>query len=65
VKRAEEVAGKHGVTALQIALAWVLAQPLEVFAMIGPQSIEETRTSLASLEVSLTPDELRYLNLED
>ena len=64
VERAQEVAKAHKVTALQIALAYVLAQPLNIFALIGPQSLEETRTSLKALSVTLTPEEVAYLNLE-
>ncbi len=63
--RAEEVAAHQGVTATQIALAYVLAQPLNIFALIGTRTTEETRTSLMALDVKLTPEELRYLNLED
>ena len=29
------------------------------------RTTEETRTSLMALDVKLTPEELRYLNLED
>ena len=64
LERARELAARKGVTTTQIALAYVLCQPLNVFALIGPHSIEETRTSLQALEVSLTPDELSWLNLE-
>jgi aryl-alcohol dehydrogenase-like predicted oxidoreductase len=64
LERARELAGRKGCSTTQIALAYVLSLPLNVFALIGPQSIEETRTSLAALEVRLTPQELRWLNLE-
>ena len=64
LERARELARLRGVTSTQIALAYVLCQPLEVFALIGPRSIEETRTSVEALQVSLTPEELRWLNLE-
>lgn len=65
LRRAQEVGARHGVTALQIALAYVLAQPLNIFALIGPQSTEETRTSAQALTVTLSPEELRYLDLEE
>jgi len=64
LERARELAALKGVTTTQIALAYVLCQPLNVFALIGPRSIEETRTSLEALHVSLTPDEISWLNLE-
>ena len=65
LRRAQKVGQAHGVTALQVALAYVLCQPhLNTFALIGPQSTDETRTSAEALAVSLSPEELRYLNLE-
>lgn len=63
--RAEEIGARKGVTATQIALAYVLAQSINIFALIGTRTTEETRTSLMALDVKLTPEELRYLNLED
>lgn len=64
-ERAQELARRKGVTATQIALAYVLCQPMPTFALIGPRTIEETRTSVQALEVQLTPEELRWLNLEE
>jgi aryl-alcohol dehydrogenase-like predicted oxidoreductase len=64
LERAQELAARKGVTATQIALAYVLCQPINMYALMGPRTIEETRTSLMALDVKLTPEELRYLNLE-
>ncbi len=64
--RAQELARQKGkdCSAIQIALAYVLCQPLNIWALIGPKNIEETRTSLLALDVRLTADELAWLNLE-
>jgi predicted dehydrogenase/aryl-alcohol dehydrogenase-like predicted oxidoreductase len=62
--RARELALQKGVSSTQIALAYVLCQPFPTWALIGPRTIEETRTSVAALDVALTPEELRWLNLE-
>jgi aryl-alcohol dehydrogenase-like predicted oxidoreductase len=62
--RARELAAKKGVTPIQIALAYVLNQEFPTFALIGPRSIEETRTSFDALKIQLTPQEVRWLNLE-
>ncbi|MCX5660914.1 MAG: aldo/keto reductase [Planctomycetota bacterium] len=62
--RANELAAKKNTTATQIAMAYVLAQPFPTFALIGPRTIEETRTSMLGLEIKLTADECKYLNLE-
>ncbi len=64
LRRARETAARHGCSPTQVALAWVLGQPLEIFALIGPRTLAETRTALPALDVALTPDELRWLNLE-
>jgi len=63
-ERAIELAGKEGVLPINIALAYVLTQRFPTFALIGPRTIEETRTTMPGLEVSLTPAEVRWLNLE-
>jgi len=62
--RAQELARKKNCTPTQIALAYVLWQPFDIYAIIGPRTLEETRTSLEALRIKLTPTELAYLNLE-
>jgi aryl-alcohol dehydrogenase-like predicted oxidoreductase len=62
--RAKELAKKRGVLPINVALAYVLCQPFPTFAIIGPRTLEETRTSLPALGVELTPDEMARLNLE-
>ncbi|MCC7193400.1 MAG: aldo/keto reductase [Phycisphaeraceae bacterium] len=64
LERAQELAKKKGVTSTQIALAYVLNQPFPTFALIGPRTIEELRTSIEGVTLKLTAEELRYLNLE-
>jgi aryl-alcohol dehydrogenase-like predicted oxidoreductase len=64
LKRAKELAAKKGCTPIQLALAWVLNQPFPTFPLIGPRVIEETRTSCEALKVSLSPAEVKYLNLQ-
>lgn len=65
LERARELAERKGVTSTQIALAYVLSQPLNIYALIGPRTIHELRTSLQALDVELTPEELAWLSLED
>ncbi len=59
--RAEELAAKRGVEPINIALAYVLAQPFPTYTLIGPRRIAETRSSFAALGVELDPDEVRWL----
>lgn len=52
----EEIAGAHGVSAAQVALAW-LAQQDRVVLLPRSTSPERRRENLAALEVDLTADE--------
>jgi aryl-alcohol dehydrogenase-like predicted oxidoreductase len=65
LRRATEMGKQKGeYTANQVALAWVLHQPFPVFALIGPRTIEELNSSVAAIDLELTPEEVRWLNLE-
>ncbi|MFB3880608.1 MAG: aldo/keto reductase [Armatimonadota bacterium] len=64
-ERAKELAAKRGVAPITIALAYVLCQPFPTFALIGPAGLGEMKQSWEALEVELTADELRWLNLEE
>jgi aryl-alcohol dehydrogenase-like predicted oxidoreductase len=63
-RRADELAELKGCTLRQVALAWVLHFPLEMFALIGPANVAELEDCLGALDVELTPDEVAWLNLE-
>lgn len=63
-RRAEELAKQKGCTLQQITLAWVLHQPLNVYALIGPATVDELDNSLGALDVTLTEDEVAWLNLQ-
>jgi aryl-alcohol dehydrogenase-like predicted oxidoreductase len=47
----------------QIALAWALAQPLNVFTLVGAKTPREIEANVGALEVELTEQELLWLNL--
>jgi len=64
LERARNLGQRKGVSANTIALAYVLRQPFPIYPLIGPRTLEELRTSLKALTVSLTPDEASWLNLE-
>jgi aryl-alcohol dehydrogenase-like predicted oxidoreductase len=63
-RRAGELAGRKGTTPTQIALAWVLNQPFPTFPLIGPRTVGELHDCIGALDVSLSADELAWLNLE-
>ncbi len=64
LERAKELAAKKGVEPINIAVAYVLCQPFPTIALIGPRSITEWNSSSKALGVELTPEELKWLNLE-
>lgn len=65
LERARELAQRRGVLPVNIALAYVLNQPFPTFPLIGPRTLLEMHTSFPALTLDLTPEELRWLNLED
>jgi 1-deoxyxylulose-5-phosphate synthase len=62
-RRAQEAAQERGVTAAQIALAFLLSQPFPVFPIVGTHSVENMRRNLEACELRLTQSECRYLVL--
>jgi predicted dehydrogenase/aryl-alcohol dehydrogenase-like predicted oxidoreductase len=64
LERVNELAKKRNVMPINIALAYVLHQPFPTIALIGPRQLSETRTSMKGLDINLTPDEVKWLNLE-
>ena len=61
LRRAEALAKRRGVTAIQIALAYVLNQPFPTCALIGPANIHELRSCFEAARLALTADEIREL----
>ncbi len=64
-RRAAALGEAKGADANQVALAYVLHQPFPACALIGPANAAELRSSAKALEVSLTTEEIRWLNLQD
>jgi aryl-alcohol dehydrogenase-like predicted oxidoreductase len=64
-RRCFELAKKKGVEPVSVALAYVLHQPFPIWALIGPDNLAEIRTSFDGLGVTLTPDEVKWLNSGD
>jgi aryl-alcohol dehydrogenase-like predicted oxidoreductase len=63
LQRATEVGGRLGLSATQVAVAWTLSQPMNVWAIVGPRTVEEVRENMEVLTVRLSPEELIYLEL--
>jgi aryl-alcohol dehydrogenase-like predicted oxidoreductase len=64
-RRAGELAARHGTRMINVALAYVLQQPFPTFPLIGPRLLAETRSSIESLGLVLSAEELAWLDLED
>ncbi len=62
VDRVRDLAGQKGVTASQLALAWVLAQGDRVVPIPGTTRPERIDENAAAVDVALTPEELRTLD---
>ena len=56
------IADRLGVTAAQLALAWVLAQGVDVVPIPGTRKVSRLEENLASLDITLTDHEIRSLN---
>jgi len=51
-----ELAKEHGCSAAQLAVAWVMANPLVTCPIIGPRTMEQLEDNLGALEVEITPE---------
>ncbi|MDR1265898.1 MAG: aldo/keto reductase [Propionibacteriaceae bacterium] len=56
-----QVAEAHGVSRAQIALAWLRSKPVVTAPLVGAGSIQQIDEAVASLDVTLSDDELRTL----
>jgi aryl-alcohol dehydrogenase-like predicted oxidoreductase len=63
LNRAEQLARDKGVTAIQVALAYVLSQRFPTCALIGPRSEAEMRSCQEGARLKLTADERAWLDL--
>ncbi|HXW79165.1 MAG TPA: aldo/keto reductase [Acidimicrobiales bacterium] len=64
LERATRLAARLGCTPSQVALAWLLEQPVQVFAAVGTTKLEHLDECLGALDVQLTSSEIEWLNLE-
>jgi aryl-alcohol dehydrogenase-like predicted oxidoreductase len=62
-KRAIEIAEKRCTSSTIIALAYVLCMDVPLAAVIGTSNKKRLLDNLSALDISLTPEEMSYLNL--
>ncbi|BDP43295.1 NADP-dependent aryl-alcohol dehydrogenase (plasmid) [Deinococcus aetherius] len=58
VETLEAVAGRHGVGPAQVALAWMLAQPMMTAPIVGANNVTQLGELLGTLGLELTPEDL-------
>ncbi len=61
--RVRELAAAKGMTIPQIATAYVLSVPLNIFALVGCNTGDEFRDNVAAASLKLTPSEIAWLEL--
>jgi aryl-alcohol dehydrogenase-like predicted oxidoreductase len=60
-ERVRTFARQHGVSGTVVALAWMLRQPFPVFPILGTKNPARLRETMAAETLSLTPDEIIWL----
>ena len=65
LRRAEKMAAEKNVTVSQLAYAWLMLQPQNVFGITKPGSAKHIAETIDALHIPLTEDECRWLNNED
>ena len=60
-----ELAQQKELTIPQIAMAYVMNQPMNIFALVGCRNGDEFEASANALEVKLSPEEIAWLDLGD
>lgn len=63
LERAQALATEKGATVVQIALAYVLHQPFNVYPLVAAYTAEEVSGLVAAFDIELTPDEAAWLDL--
>jgi len=61
--RLHQLARERGVSVPQLAVAWIMNQPLDVYALVGAANRDELASTIAGTELALTPGECDWLDL--
>jgi aryl-alcohol dehydrogenase-like predicted oxidoreductase len=62
VETVKELAGKKGVTPAQLALAWVLAQGIDLIPIPGTKRVRYLEENMGALAVTLTDSDLKEIS---
>jgi aryl-alcohol dehydrogenase-like predicted oxidoreductase len=63
LERARRLASDKGLSLPQVALAYVLSYPLDIFALVGSATPEEVQANAQAVNTHLTEEEMAYLDL--
>ena len=63
--RASMLAKEKGATAAQVALAFVMNQPMNMFAIVGPHSKKKFDENIEAADIKLTSQEMDWLDLKN
>lgn len=58
----KEIADRHGVSASQVALAWLTAQPAVTSVIIGARTVEQLRDNMGAASLHLSDEQLQQLS---
>ena len=61
LSRAEKLADEMDASVTQICLAWLFAQPMNLFPIVSPGSTEHMRDNIAALDITLTKEQCDWL----
>ena len=61
--RVKELAAEKGMSIPQIATAYIMSVPLNVFALVAPRNAQEIQDNVAAVTTRLTPAEIAWLEL--
>jgi aryl-alcohol dehydrogenase-like predicted oxidoreductase len=56
------IAGRHGVSVAQVALAWLLAEPAVSTIIIGARSMDQLKDNIAATKLRLSTEDMTALN---
>ena len=63
-ERVQELARRYGTTITAVALAYLTSQSFPCTPIIGPRNVTQLRESLAALDLTLTPEDIAYLEVD-
>ncbi len=58
----EAIAARHGLTVVQLAIAWVAAQGSDIVPLVGMKKPERVQPAVDALAVSLSADDLAEID---